>query len=202
MTKWQNSKKRIFDLSISLIGLTLLWPVIVIAAVIAKIDTGSSGIFSQERIGYEGKPFFVYKIRTMIAETTSHNTNVTTSNDPRISMSGAILRRYKVDELPQLYNVLIGEMSFVGPRPEVPEMVATLSKSDRVILNCRPGITGPATIKYRNEESILASQPHPEQYNLQVLYPDKVQINKKYLDEFSLAGDVRFILITIGILAE
>ena len=124
-------------------------------------------------------------------------TTVTTDNDPRITPLGKLFRKTKIDELPQLLNVLVGDMSLVGPRPDVPGFADKLEGEDRIILSVRPGITGPATLKYRNEEEILAAQEDPERYNLEVIYPDKIKINREYVEHYSFAKDLRYILHTL-----
>lgn len=196
MTPAQAMTKRLFDLTAAALGLALLWPVILITWVLAARDTGASGIFRQERVGKDGRLFRVAKIRTMRAV---GGTTVTTAHDNRITPLGAKLRRWKLDELPQLWNVLKGEMSFVGPRPDVPGFLDRLQGEDRAILQLRPGITGPATLKYRDEEQILAAVPDPERHNAEVIWPDKVRINLDYLRHWSLMGDLTYILRTLGV---
>ena len=188
--------KRSFDFIFSLIGLLLTWWIILIAFIVASIDTKSNGFFLQERIGRNGKKFKVIKIKTM-RPIKNQTSTVTTVNDERITKSGSFFRKTKIDELPQLINVLLGQMSFVGPRPDVPGYADKLEGDDRIILEIRPGITGPATLKYRNEEEILARQKFPEEYNKKVIYPDKVRINKKYIQNYSLSKDIKYILQTI-----
>jgi lipopolysaccharide/colanic/teichoic acid biosynthesis glycosyltransferase len=158
-------------------------------------NTGQNGFFTQVRIGRFGKPFKLIKIRTM-RDVENLNTTVTTSNDVRITRLGRFLRKTKVDELPQLVNVLLGQMSFVGPRPDVPGFADKLSNDDRVILSIRPGITGPASLKYRGEEELLASVKDPEKYNREIIYPDKVRENKAYIKNYSFLNDIRYILKT------
>lgn len=194
MTRTDRILKRSFDLSVSALGLLALWPVILVTWVMAGRDTGASGFFRQKRVGRHGTLFEVVKLRTMRAV---GGTTVTTANDARITPLGAKLRRYKLDELPQLWNVLKGEMSFVGPRPDVPGYMDRLTGADRALLELRPGITGPATLKYRNEEDILADQADPETYNDRVIWPDKVQINLTYLQNWSLGTDLRLIKETV-----
>lgn len=189
--------KRTFDIVFSIVGLVLTGWIIVIAFILASIDTGCSGFFTQERVGRNGKIFKVIKIRTMRV-IPSIDTVVTTRNDPRITTLGRFFRKTKIDELPQLINVLLGQMSFVGPRPDVPGFADTLDKEDRdIILSVRPGITGPATIKYRNEEELLAKVEDPERYNREVIFPDKVRINKEYVLNYSFWKDIGYILLTI-----
>jgi len=194
MTRFDFALKRTFDVVASAAGLALLWPLIALTSVLAARDTGASGFFRQKRVGRGGKLFTVIKLRTMRA---ASGTTVTTADDNRITPLGAKLRRYKLDELPQLWNVLIGNMSFVGPRPDVPGFLDRLEGDDRELLRLRPGITGPASLKYRNEEEILASVDDPERYNAEVIWPDKVRINRDYMRTWSFSGDIGYILRTI-----
>lgn len=189
--------KRAFDLTASALGLIMTGWIIIIAYVAASIDTRKNGFFTQARIGKAGKTFRLIKIRTM-RDLPSFDTTVTTSDDPRITGLGRLLRRTKIDELPQLINVFLGQMSFVGPRPDVPGFADTLSGEDRIILSVRPGITGPATLKYRNEEEILSRQADPEKYNREVIYPDKVRMNREYVEHYSLWKDMKYIFQTIS----
>ncbi len=198
MTLFQRAIKRIFDVLFALLLLLLTWPILLIAMLIARIDCNASGLFSQRRIGRYSKPFTIYKIRTMRANEASKAGYVTAANDTRISASGAFFRKSKIDELPQLWNIIIGEMSFIGPRPDMPGYADTLKGEDRVILKLRPGITGPATLKYRNEEDILAAQDDPQAYNDAVLWPDKIAINRAYLDNYSFIEDMRILWRTIS----
>lgn len=194
MSPVQAIMKRGLDVSAAVVGLAFLWPVIVVAIVLARRDTGASGLFLQRRVGRDGKPFTVLKIRTMRAVA---GTTITTGNDARITPLGARLRRWKIDELPQLWNVLKGEMSLVGPRPDVAGYADRLTGEDRIVLNLRPGITGPATLKYRDEEQILAAQGDPETYNDNVIWPDKVAINRRYYLDYRLRDDFRYIWQTL-----
>lgn len=194
MSPVQAFSKRVLDIGVAVVGLILLWPVIVVAIALARGDTGASGLFRQQRIGYGGKPFTVLKIRTMRAVA---GTTITTGNDARITPLGARLRGWKIDELPQLWNVLKGEMSLVGPRPDVAGYADRLTGEDRIVLNLRPGITGPATLKYRDEEQILAGQVDPETYNDNVIWPDKVAINRRYYLDYRLRDDFRYIWQTL-----
>ena len=189
-------KKRVFDLFFSLLGIVFLWWLILIAAILAWLDTGENGFFTQVRVGQFGKVFKVIKIRTM-RPSTDVITTVTTSNDMRITNLGRFFRRTKIDELPQLINVLLGHMSFVGPRPDVPGFADKLRDEEKKILAIKPGITGPATLAYRNEEEILMSVNDPEKYNSEVVFPDKVRINMQYIDNYTLLGDVKYIVATI-----
>lgn len=194
MTARDFALKRTFDIVAAVIGLAILWPVIVVTWALAGLETGASGFFCQQRVGRGGKVFRVVKLRTMRPV---KGTSVTTAGDPRITPLGAKLRRYKLDELPQLWNVLTGTMSFVGPRPDVPGFLDQLVGTDREILKLQPGITGPATLKYRDEEEILSRVEDPERYNSEVIWPDKVRINLDYLHNWSFGKDITYILRTI-----
>lgn len=188
--------KRGFDIFASTLGLLLTGWIIILAYIAASIDTKRSGFFTQERIGRGGMPFKVIKIRTM-RNVPSINTTVTALNDPRITPLGHFLRKTKIDELPQLINVFLGHMSFVGPRPDVAGFADKLTGEDRIILWVRPGITGPATLKYRKEEEFLAGQDDPERYNDEVIFPDKVRLNREYVANYSFWKDIKYIYQTI-----
>lgn len=194
MTNFDFFLKRIFDLFCAVLGLVLLWPVILVCCFLAGRDTGASGLYRQKRVGRNGKLFTLYKVRTMRAV---EGVTVTTSTDARITKLGAKLRRYKFDEMPQLLNVLAGHMSIVGPRPDVPGFLDKLEGADRELLKLRPGITGPASLKYRNEEELLAGVQDPERYNATVVWPDKVKINLDYLHNWSFWGDIKIIAKTV-----
>lgn len=188
--------KRLFDLILSLFGLLFFCWLIFIIWIIATIDTESNGFFVQERVGKGGKLFNLFKIKTM-KPIDDVITTVTTKNDVRITKWGHFFRRTKLDELPSLWNVLVGEMSLVGPRPDVPGYADKLKGNDRRILELRPGITGPATLKYADEEKLLATVDDPVKYNDEVIFPDKVKINLEYLDNWSLWLDIKIIFNTI-----
>lgn len=159
-----------------------------------KMPEGSA-IFTQKRVGHYGKQFTMYKFRSM---TVGHSgSSVSVAGESRITPLGAKLRRYKLDELPELWNVLKGDMSFVGPRPDVPGYADKLEGKDRDILLLRPGITGPASLKYRNEEELLAQVENPKEYNDQVIYPDKIRINLYYLNNYSFVKDIQMIICTV-----
>ena len=191
-----NFTKRGFDIVVSFLGLTFSWWLIFIAWVIATFETKSNGFFIQKRVGKDGKIFNVIKIKTM-KKVEGVDTTITSSNDVRITKSGKFFRDTKIDELPQLINVLIGDMSFVGPRPDVPGYADKLEGEDRIVLSIRPGITGPASLKYKNEEEILASQNDPKWYNDKIIWPDKVRINKEYIKNWSLKTDIEYIIKTV-----
>ena len=171
----------------------LFIPMIILVA-LATISAKRFGLYTQKRIGFKGKPFVMYKIRSM--RISEDITQITLKNDHRITFFGQFLRQYKLDELPQLFNVFKGDMSLVGPRPDVAGYADALIGKDRVILDVRPGITGPATLKYKNEEALLMEQEDPQTYNDLVIWKDKVEINKNYLENWSLIGDIRIIIKT------
>lgn len=163
---------------------------------LARLDTGLPGLFRQERVGRFGKPFTIIKIRTMRPDT-SITTNVTTADDARITRLGGFFRRSKLDELPQLWNVLRGDMSFVGPRPDVFEVFDLDDPDVRLILSVRPGITGPATLAYRGEERMLSEVEDAERHNTEVIFPDKLRINKDYVQNYRFSDDIRYVWRTI-----
>ena len=188
--------KYIFDRVAALLGLLLIWWLLIVVAVLIKVKMpGGPAIFKQTRIGRHGKPLTIFKFRTM---TVGHGgSSVSVSGESRITPLGAVLRKYKIDELPELWNVLIGDMSFVGPRPDVPGYADRLQGDDREVLELRPGITGPASLKYRNEEELLAAVDNPQEYNDTEIYPDKVRINRYYLHNYSFVSDIKMIVCTV-----
>ena len=196
LTPWQRFQKRTLDLTLSILLLPIALPLIAIGWLAATRETKENGFYRQIRIGKNGKPFELLKIKTM-KSLKDIDTTVTTVNDRRITRSGKIMRRLKIDELPQLFNVIKGEMSLVGPRPDVPGFADTLEGEDRIVLSVPPGITGPASLKYKNEEALLAQVDDPEKYNREVIWHDKVRINKKYVQEWSLKNDLIILWQTI-----
>lgn len=188
--------KYLFDRVVSLLGLLVLWPVLLVVAVLVRVKMpGGPVIFTQQRVGRYGRLFTMYKFRTM---TVAHGgSSISVAGESRITPLGAVLRRYKLDELPELWNVLIGDMSFVGPRPDVSGYADKLQGEDRLILNLRPGITGPASLKYANEEEILAQVADARWYNDHVIFPDKVKINLDYYYHNTFIGDIKLIFQTI-----
>lgn len=188
--------KWIFDRLMALIGLLILWPVLLVVAIFISIKMpGGPVIFKQKRVGRNGKLFTMYKFRSM---TVGHGgSSVSVAGESRITPLGAKLRHYKLDELPELWNVLIGDMSFVGPRPDVPGYADQLKGKDREVLKLRPGITGPASLKYRDEEDLLAKQSDAQKYNDEVIFPDKVRINLYYLHHYSFIKDIEMIICTV-----
>jgi lipopolysaccharide/colanic/teichoic acid biosynthesis glycosyltransferase len=193
----QSVQKRSFDVLFSIAILLLTWWLILAAWALASFDTGKNGLFTQKRVGKDGRIFTLFKIRTM-TDRSDIQTTVTTTGDPRITQLGRFFRGTKIDELPQFLNVLLGDMSIVGPRPDVPGFADRLAGEDRIILSVRPGITGPATIKYRDEETLLASSKDPEAYNRDVIFPDKVRINREYIQEYSIIKDLKYIWKTVA----
>lgn len=188
--------KILFDKIISLFGIIILIPVLIIIAICIKIKMPDGPVlFKQKRVGLYGKLFTLYKFRTMY---TNHIGNsISVAGETRITKVGAFLRKYKLDELPELWNVLIGDMSIVGPRPDVPGFSDKLTGEKRKILLMKPGITGPASLKYANEEKILAGVADPVRYNEEVIFPDKVRINLDYLNNYSFPLDIKIIIKTI-----
>ncbi|NEW60523.1 sugar transferase [Sulfurovum sp. bin170] len=196
MSSWGSFIKRVFDIFFASVVIFLTWWIIFISFVIASIETRSFGIFMQKRVGRYGELFRVFKIKTMKPVEGVVGTT-TTAHDPRITKSGKFFRDSKIDELPQLFNVLFGSMSFVGPRPDVEGYADKLEGEDRIILSIRPAITGPASIKYRDEEKILAQQKSPKEYNDRVIWPDKVAINREYIQNWSFGRDIGYIIKTL-----
>ena len=202
--------KWIFDRAVALLGLLFLWPVLVVVAVLVKVKMpGGPVFFVQDRVGKDGRIFRCHKFRTMRVK---HNgSSVSVAGDSRITPLGAVLRHYKLDELPELWDVLVGNMSFVGPRPDVPGYADKLTGDDRDVLKLRPGITGPATLKYRLEDEMISeyvslrqtegdSRPMQEiatEYNDTVIYPDKVRLNCYYYRHYSFLKDIEMIFATV-----
>jgi lipopolysaccharide/colanic/teichoic acid biosynthesis glycosyltransferase len=188
--------KYIFDRLVALIGLLFLWPLLIILAILIKVKMpGGPALFTQKRVGQHGRLFTMHKFRSMAV---SHDdSSVSVAGEARITSFGATLRKYKLDELPELWDVLIGNMSFVGPRPDVPGYADMLTGDDRRMLELRPGITGPASLKYRDEEELLAQVDDPIEYNDKVIFPDKVRINLYYLDHYSFWKDIQMIIYTV-----
>ena len=201
--------KWIFDRAVAFLGLLFLWPILLIVAIMVKIKMPGGPAFVQKRVGKNGKLFNCHKFRTM---TVNHNgSTVSVAGDSRITPFGATLRHYKLDELPGLWDVLIGNMSFVGPRPDVPGYADKLEGADRDVLKLRPGITGPATLKYRLEDEMISEYVKKKQaegdsrpmqviateYNDNVIYPDKVRLNCYYYRHYSFLKDIEIILATV-----
>lgn len=211
--------KFVFDKVVSLVGLIVLSPLLLIVALLIKWKMPGPILFCQQRVGRYGRIFTVYKFRTMtvkaeasVASRNSEATSIASQEQSRITPLGEKLRRYKLDELPELWNVLKGDMSFVGPRPDVPGYADQLQGEDREVLLLRPGITGPASLKYRNEEDILEAVDEAlqkgrselpmgittvQEYNDNVIYPDKVRLNRYYLHHYSFIKDIQMIVCTV-----
>jgi lipopolysaccharide/colanic/teichoic acid biosynthesis glycosyltransferase len=188
--------KRLFDFITSLIGLIVLFPIFIIVPLLVKISSGGPVFFVQKRIGKNGKIFQMIKFRSMIVIQNSNST-ISVKGDVRITKIGAFLRKFKLDELPELWNVLKGDMSLVGPRPDVCGYADDLIGEDRKILELRPGITGIASLKYYDEEDVLATQDNPLKFNDEVIYPDKVKLNLDYYYNNNLWIDIKIIFATI-----
>lgn len=191
--------KRAFDLFWALLGLALLSPLLLLVAAAVKLEDGGPVFFRQLRVGRGGRPFRIWKFRTMVTDAERAGRSITVGRDPRITRLGHFLRRAKLDELPQLMNVVAGEMSLVGPRPEVPQFVALYTQAQRAILDLRPGITDLASIKYRNESELLAQAEDPDEAYVQRIVPDKIRINLGYAAQAGLWSDFRVILATLGL---
>lgn len=195
MTVYDKYIKRLFDIIVSSILLLVCSPILLVSATIVVLSTRRNFLFSQKRVGMHGKYFIIYKLRTMY-DSKDNLSTITCDGDVRITPIGKWLRKYKIDELPQLWNVLKGDMSLVGPRPDVPGYADRLRGDERLILTVRPGITGPATLKYRDEEILLAAVEDPQQYNDEVIFPDKVQLNVQYVREWGFSKDIKYLLKT------
>ncbi len=189
--------KRTFDFCAALAGLVLLSPVMLAVAVAVRLSSPGPALYIQDRVGRGGRLFRCAKFRTMRVGADAGG-SVTTAADSRVTPIGRFLRRWKLDELPQLWNVLTGSMSFVGPRPDVPGYADRLQGEDRRILELRPGITGPATLLFRDEERLLALAKNPQAFNDAVVFPEKVRINRKYMETASFWRDIGYILATVA----
>jgi lipopolysaccharide/colanic/teichoic acid biosynthesis glycosyltransferase len=188
--------KRVFDFLVSLVGLFLLIPLLGLLSLLIKFTSKGTIFFFQERVGENGVFFKMIKFRSMQMIQDSDIT-ISVKGDMRVTKVGSFLRKYKLDELPELWNVLVGDMSLVGPRPDVPGYADFLKGEDRNILKLKPGITGPASLKYANEEEILSRQENPKEYNDEIIYPDKVRINLDYYYQSNLWIDIKIIFATI-----
>ena len=196
--KLQLALKRGMDIVISGGALLVLWPALLLVAAAIKIDDPGPVFYRQVRVGKDGKEFRIFKFRTMIVDADKKGLQITVGRDNRITRMGALLRKTKLDELAQLLNVFVGDMSFVGPRPEVPRYVKLYTPYQRQVLLVRPGITDYASIAYRNENDLLAGAKDPEQMYIDVIMPDKIELNMKYLREISPLADLKLIFGTIA----
>ncbi|TBX13036.1 sugar transferase [Clostridium perfringens] len=193
-----NIAKRTFDLFFSLIGIIITIPILILVSIMIKLTSKGPIIFKQERVGKNKKFFYIYKFRTMTdCDDKASDRQVTVINDQRITRIGRILRKYKIDELPQLYNVLKGDMSFVGPRPEVKKYVKFYEEEYDEILKIKPGITDLASIEYIDENTIISKYSDPEKVYIEEVLPKKLMLNKRYIEEMSIKNDILLILKTI-----
>lgn len=193
LSRGNNMVKCFFDRTLSLVLLMALMPILLLVAIIILLASGAPVFYIQERIGQNAKPFKLIKFRTMKGEEESP---VAAAELNRITRVGRWLRRTKIDELPELLNIFVGDMSFVGPRPDVAGYADKLEGDDRRLLTMKPGLTGVASLKYRNEEDLLAAQPNPQEYNDKVIWPDKVRLNLLYMERQSLWLDVKVLICT------
>jgi lipopolysaccharide/colanic/teichoic acid biosynthesis glycosyltransferase len=189
--------KRLFDITCSLFGLTIFAPLMVVIAALIKLTSRGSILYSQKRVGLQEKIFCVYKFRTMVDKADKMGTSVTTGTDPRVTPVGRFLRKTKLDELPQLFNVLKGDMSFVGPRPDVPEITAKYTPEMRKIFTVRPGITSVATLHFRHEEEILARVAEPDRFYEEVVVPLKVELAMEHVNKNSFWFDLSILCQTV-----
>ncbi len=189
--------KRAMDIVLSACALAVLWPLLLLIALAIWIDDPGPVFYRQVRVGRNGKTFRIFKFRSMVMDADKKGLAITVGRDSRITRVGAVLRKTKLDELAQLLNVILGQMSFVGPRPEVPKYVELYTPYQRQVLLVRPGITDYASIAYRNENDLLAGAPNPEAMYIEQIMPDKIELNMKYLREISPLADIRLILKTI-----
>ena len=193
----QLAAKRAMDIVVSAAALCVLWPVLALIALAIVVDDPGPVFYRQVRVGRGGRPFRIFKFRTMVVDADRKGLSITVGRDSRITRVGAFLRKTKLDELAQLLNVLAGQMSFVGPRPEVPRYVELYTPYQRQVLLVRPGITDYASIAYRNENDLLAGADDPEKMYIETIMPDKIELNMKYLREISPLADLRLILKTV-----
>lgn len=197
MSKVNSAIKRIFDFVASLIGIIIISPILTIVAICIKLDSKGKVLFLQKRVGKKGKPFNIYKFRTMVSDAEKLGKQITIGKDSRITRVGAFLRKYKIDELPQLFNVLKGDMSLVGPRPEVPKYVDLYTEEERKVLEVRPGITDLASLRYSDENEILGKVENPEEYYINVIMKDKLKLNLEYIEKSNIIFDIYLIIKTI-----
>ncbi|WP_460293368.1 sugar transferase [Clostridium tertium] len=197
MNKFNQIVKRIFDFLVSLIGIIILSPIFVIVSIAIKLDSRGEVLFLQKRVGRYGKEFNIYKFRTMVTNAEKIGKQITVGKDSRITRVGAFLRKFKIDELPQLFNVLKGDMSLVGPRPEVPKYVALYNEEQRNVLDVRPGITDMASLRYKDENDILGKVDNPEEYYINIIMRDKLNLNLEYIEKSNLFFDIYLIIKTI-----
>jgi lipopolysaccharide/colanic/teichoic acid biosynthesis glycosyltransferase len=189
--------KRIFDITVSVVGLIVLFPFLLVVSVLVKLDSAGPVFFRQERVGKKSRPFFILKFRTMVQDAHAKGGPITVGSDPRITCVGGFLRKYKIDELPQLINVLRGEMSLVGPRPELRKYVKLFPQDYEEILRIKPGITDIASLIYRDEAGLLGNSDNPEREYVERILPDKIRLAREYLRHSSFFFDLGLILKTL-----
>ncbi|GAA0083812.1 sugar transferase [Clostridium sp. CTA-7] len=189
--------KRIFDFIASLLGIIILSPLLIIVSIAIKIDSKGNVMFLQKRVGRNGKLFYIYKFRTMITDAEKLGKQITVGKDNRITRVGAFLRKFKIDELPQLFNVVKGDMSLVGPRPEVPKYVELYTNEEKKVLEVRPGITDLASLRYKDENEILGKVDNPEEYYINVIMKDKLKLNLEYIEKSNILLDILLIFKTV-----
>ena len=195
LSKKQQTIKRILDILISIIGILIVFIPLLLVLILATISTRKNGLFLQKRVGKNAKLFTIYKIRTMYDDENQYPISI--KNDKRLTLFGKFLRNYKLDEIPQLFNVLFGDMSIVGPRPDIEGYADKLTGNDRIVLNVKPGITSPATLYFYNEEDLLAEATNPKEYNDTIIWPKKVILNNEYVQNWSFKSDCKIILKTL-----
>ena len=197
-----NWSKRLFDLCLTLPGTLLISPVLLVVAIVVKLGDRGPVFFRQQRIGLQGRPFHIWKFRTMRVDAERLGRAITVGQDSRITRVGHWLRKLKLDELPQLFNVIAGEMSLVGPRPEVPRYVELYTPEQRRVLELMPGITDPASIKYRNESEVLEQAPDPDRAYIEKIMPDKIAVNLDYAETASVMTDLGILCKTLAALGK
>ena len=197
MSKLNQVVKRVFDFLLSLFGIIILSPIFIIVSIAIKLDSKGSILFLQKRVGRYGKEFNIYKFRTMVTDAEKLGKQITVGKDNRITKVGAFLRKFKIDELPQLFNVVKGDMSLVGPRPEVPKYVALYNEEQKKVLDVRPGITDIASLRYKDEYDILGKVDNPEEYYINVIMKDKLNLNLEYIEKGNVFFDIYLIFKTI-----
>ena len=192
--------KRFFDIVVSLLGILITSPILLVVSVLIKLTSKGPVFYKQERIGKDEKPFFILKFRTMVVNADQQGLKITVGGDKRITGVGKFLRKSKLDELPQLFNVFVGQMSLVGPRPEVAEYVSLYNEEQRKVLSVRPGITDYASVCFRNENEILAEAENPQKEYIEHIMPLKLRYNAKYIEEMSVWTDLKLIFLTLYVI--
>ena len=197
MSKFNKVIKRIFDFVCSSLGIIVLSPILILIAIMIKTDSNGPVFFKQIRVGEKNREFEILKFRTMVVDAEKLGRQITVGNDSRITKIGAFIRKYKLDELPQLINVLKGDMSLVGPRPEVPRYVKLYNEEQRKVLEVKPGITDLASIRYRDENELLGAAENPDEFYINIIMPDKLALNLEYINRNNIFFDIYIIIKTI-----